>query len=99
MSDKIYSTSELKTLLCPIFEEYQVKSAILFGSYGKNSATEKSDVDLLVDSGLKGLKFIGLIEKIKETLDKEVDIFDIKHIVPHSRIEKEIEETGVVLYG
>lgn len=82
----------------PIFSQYEIKKAILFGSYGKETATESSDVDLLVDSGLHGLKFLGLSEAIREALDKEVDVFDTTHIEPHSLIEHEIQYTGVLLY-
>lgn len=82
----------------PIFNQYEIKKAILFGSYGKETATESSDIDLLVDSGLRGLKFLGLSEAIREALDKEVDIFDTTHIEPHSLIEHEIQNTEVLLY-
>ena len=44
-------------LLRPIFDEYHVRRAVLFGSYAKGCATEKSDVDILVDSGLIGCPF------------------------------------------
>ena len=70
----------------------------LFGSYSKEKATETSDVDLLVDSGLHGLKFLGLSEDIRTALDKDADVFDVSHIEPQSRIDNEIKDTGVVLY-
>ena len=59
------SIDTIKTALTPIFEKYGVRKAILFGSFAKNTMTEKSDVDLLVDSGLKGLKFVGFTEDIQ----------------------------------
>ena len=31
----VYSVDELKTLLFPVFRDYQIKRAVLFGSYGK----------------------------------------------------------------
>ena len=61
---KIYSLSELKSILNPVFSEHGVRKAVLFGSYAKGTATEHSDVDLLVDSGLRGLKFFGLLESV-----------------------------------
>lgn len=98
MTTQIYSIPEIRNILMPIFNQYEIKKAILFGSYGKETATESSDVDLLVDSGLHGLKFLGLSEAIREALDKEVDVFDTTHIEPHSLIEHEIQNTGVLLY-
>ncbi len=52
----IYTLSQLKAVLTPIFVRYGIQRAILFGPCGKGSATEKSDVDLLVDSGLRRLR-------------------------------------------
>ncbi|MDO4545052.1 MAG: nucleotidyltransferase domain-containing protein [Bacillota bacterium] len=98
MTNQIYSVPEIKNILLPIFSRYEINKAILFGSYGKHTATENSDVDLLVDSGLHGLKFIGFSEDVRTALDKDIDIFDITHIEPASRIEDEIKNTGVILY-
>ena len=98
MSERIYSIDNIKTALSPVFNNYSVKKAILFGSYAKGVSTPKSDVDLLLDSGLKGLRFVGLIEDIRTALDKEVDVFDVSHIVPHSKISSEILKDGVMIY-
>lgn len=98
MSDYIYSIPEIKHILSPIFDKYEVNKAILFGSYSKATATENSDIDLLVDSGLRGLRFVGLSEDIREALDKDIDVFDVTHIEPKSRIEDEIRSTGVIVY-
>lgn len=99
-SDKIFTLDEIKMLLIPVFRGYDVKRAILFGSYGKGEATPKSDVDLLVDSGLKGLKFVGLIGDIKQSLyGKDVDVFDISHVNHGSQVEREIIDTGVEIYA
>ena len=92
---------EIKTIknkLDPVFSLYNVQSATLFGSYAKGSATEKSDVDLMVDSGLHGLQFFSLVEDIHQALQKEVDVFDVTHIDDGSRIQKEIYDTGVRIY-
>jgi hypothetical protein len=95
----IYTMDELKSCLYPIFQQYGVRSAVLFGSYGKGTATTRSDVDLLVDSGLKGLKFIGLLDAVKTALgDTEVDLFDVSHIEKNSLIDTEISKTGVKIY-
>lgn len=96
--EQIYSIDDLRSILSPVFARYGVKRAVLFGSYGKKSATEKSDVDLLVDSGLRGLRFIGLSEELRSALQKDVDVFDVSHITPQSRIDREIRNTGVTLY-
>ena len=61
-------------------------------------ATEKSDVDLLVDSRLRGLHFVGFLDDIQRALGKDVDLFDVSHIQPDSLIDREIRQTGVTIY-
>ena len=54
----------------------------------------------MVDSNLRGLRFFGLIEDIREALgEKEVDVFDVTHINEGSMVQKEINSTGVKIYG
>lgn len=84
--------------LMPVLQKYHIKKAILFGSYAKGKATSDSDIDLLVDSGLKGLKFVGLIEEIRRAMQKDVDVLDVSHIEKNSRIDHEINTEGVVIY-
>ena len=94
----VYTVPQLQEILIPIFGQYNIRKAVLFGSYGKGTASPKSDVDLLVDSGLRGLRFVGLLGEVQNAIGKEVDLFDITHIVPGSMIDREIQQTGVVLY-
>ena len=82
----------------PIFREYNVRKAVLFGSYAKGLAKEKSDIDLLVDSSLKGLAFFGLLEDVVNALDKDVDLIDTSQVIADSNIEHEIKATGIVIY-
>jgi len=98
MCDKIYTIDDIKAALQPVFIKHNVKSAVLFGSYVKGCANHHSDIDLLLDSGLKGLKFVGLIEDVRIALDKEVDVLDTTHILPDSKISSEISKDGVVIY-
>lgn len=53
----VYIVMVLRNMLSPIFSEHCVRSAVLLGSHYKGQATEHSDVDLLVHSGLRGLAF------------------------------------------
>jgi len=90
---------EIKNKLEPVFVANGVKSAVLFGSYAQGSATAYSDIDILVDSGLRGLDFVGLIENVREALQKNVDIIDVHYIDNGSLVEREILATGVHIYG
>jgi hypothetical protein len=95
---KIYTLSELKMILTPVFTEHGVKKAILFGSYAKGLATERSDVDLLVDSGLRGLAFFGLLENVVSALNTPVDLIDVTQVEKNSEVDREIQRSGVSIY-
>lgn len=96
--DKVYTIPELKTILSPVFAEHGVKRAVLFGSYAKGVATPRSDVDLVVDSGLSGLAFFGLLESVATALDTPVDLIDVSQIERGSRIDKEVAQSGVKIF-
>ena len=95
---EIYSLPQLKRILAPVFDAYGIRKAVLFGSYAKGTATEKSDIDLFVDSKLRGLRFVGLLYDVQRTVGKNVDLFDVTHIEAGSRIDQEIQQTGVTVY-
>lgn len=42
--EQIYTIPQLQRILAPILTRYQVKKAVLFGSYGKACATDKSEI-------------------------------------------------------
>lgn len=95
----IFTQEEIRSRILPIMKKNRIKRAVLFGSYSQGTATEGSDIDLMVDSNLRGLNFVGLIEDIRRSLaDKEVDVIDVTHIVPNSKIAQEINRTGVNIY-
>jgi predicted nucleotidyltransferase len=78
------------------FTRLGVKSIGLFGSFVKDTATENSDVDMLVDfiPGKKSFdNFMELAYFLEELLGREVEIVTpqslSKHIGPH--ILKEVE--------
>lgn len=96
---EIYSIAELKQVLSPIFKKHKVKKAILFGSYVKGTADTRSDVDLVVETNLKGWDFYGLLGDITETLRFPVDLIEKRTIKKGSDFEKEINNTGVTIYG
>lgn len=51
-----------------VFKQYSVKFCYLFGSYAKGKATPVSDVDLLISADVKGLRFYGMTEELRNIL-------------------------------
>ena len=99
MTKQTYTVQQIQSLLNPVFSEYRIRKAVLFGSYAKGLAQERSDIDLLVDSGLKGMAFFGLLEDVVTALGKDVDLLDTTQVIPDSEVDREIAKTGVVIYG
>ena len=95
----IYSIEEIKAILEPIFRKNGVKRAILFGSYCHGQANPKSDIDILVDSQLRGLAFYGLLEDVVDAIQKDVDLIDTRQISDQSEIYQEINQTGIEIYA
>lgn len=97
--ENLYTTQQIQDILTPIFTNYNVRKAVLFGSYAKGLAKTNSDVDILVDSGLKGLAFYGLLEDVVTSLGKDVDMIDVSQVIPNSDVDNEIKRSGVMIYG
>ena len=92
------SIERIRISLMPVFKEHNVRKAILFGSYAKGTERANSDIDIFVDSGLKGLKFYGLLEDVATSLEKPVDLIDSSQVKQDSKVFQEINDTGIVIY-
>ena len=82
-----------------VFDEYPVHYCILFGSYAKGKATESSDLDLLISSDVKGLKFYGLVEKLRLALHKKVDVLNLDQLKDNLKLTDEILRDGIRIYS
>lgn len=82
-----------------VFDAYPVQYCILFGSYARENAGEKSDVDLLVASDVKGLKFFELVEKLRNALHKKVDVLNLEQLRDNLELTNEILRDGIRIYG
>ena len=95
----LLTIEKIQKICAPLFEKYGVKYAYLFGSYAKGKATEKSDVDLLISMPLNGLRFYELVEMLRESLKKRVDLLDETQLENNSVLVKEILRDGIKIYG
>ena len=95
---KPYTKEELSALLKSVFEKNGIKKAIVFGSYATGCAKCRSDIDMCVETDLRGLAFIDFIEDVRRVLKIDPDIVRASEVVKDSRLEKEIKKDGVVIY-
>ena len=95
----ILTIDQIKTISHDIFKEYSVEYCYLFGSYARNEATEKSDIDLLVSLPLDGLKFFELVEILREKLKKKIDLLDVSQLENNTALVQEILKDGLKIFG
>lgn len=89
----------IKETCAEVFKKYEIRSCYLFGSYAKGKAKPKSDVDLLVDTDVTGMAFFGLIEELRVSLHKVVDLLDIRQVIANPELLQEILKDGIKVYG
>ncbi len=95
----ILELEEIRRITAEVLRDYPAELCVLFGSYAKGTASEYSDVDLLVLSDVSGLQFYGMAERLRESLHKKVDLLDFKQLADNEELLKEILKTGVRIYG
>ena len=61
--------------------------------------SETSDVDLLLCTNITGIKFYGLVERLRETLKKNVDVLEVRQLTNNPELINEILRDGVKIYG
>ena len=93
----IISLDKIKELLLPILEKHEIKYCYLFGSYAKGAARENSDIDLLVDTTITGLAFFRLVEEIRTSLKKKIDLVRLCDLEIGNPLILEILKEGIRL--
>ncbi len=95
----VLSLEQIKRICADVFAGYDVEYCYLFGSYAKEKAKEKSDVDLLISTAEKGLRFYELAELLRENLKKKVDLLDLMQLTNNPTLLQEILKDGIKIYG
>lgn len=95
----ILTIDRIREVCSEIFPLYQVEFAYLFGSCATGKATGSSDVDILVSMPVDGLRFLELLETLREKLNKKVDLLDLAQLEHNLPLTREILRDGVKIYG
>ena len=91
----ILTISGIRSRVIPVLDKHNIEMCILFGSYAKGRANEKSDVDLLVKTDITGLKFFALVDELYNVLSKKVDLITTKQLTTSQELLEEILRDGV----
>ena len=95
----ILTIEQIKNICTKIFKYKNVEYCYLFGSYAKGLATPTSDVDLLVATSITGLQFFDLVEVLRESLHKKVDVLNLAQLNNNPQLINEILKDGIKIYG
>lgn len=94
----ILTIEQIKTICNDIFKDYQIEYCYLFGSYAKNKATEKSDINFLIKMPINGMKFFELLELLREKLGKKIDLLTSTQLNNNDSLIDEILKYGIRIY-
>lgn len=76
-----YTTDEIKNIIIPIAQKYHLKAVFLFGSYARGTATDASDIDLMIDTSGTDLdtlfKLGALYNELSQAFCKEIDLITV----------------------
>ncbi len=91
--------ANLKEMIIPVLQNYNISRAGLFGSYVKDEYTEDSDIDILVqlDEKISLLEFVRIKLELEDKLQKKVDLVEYRAIKP--RLKNKILSEEVRIYG
>ena len=95
----ILTIEQIKNICSDIFKNYNINYCYLFGSYAKGIAKDSSDVDLLISAPFSGIRFYELVETVRETLKKKVDILNREQLNDNPDLIDEILKDGIKIYG
>lgn len=100
-SNYILNTKYIKLVCNQLFKEKypEVKCAYLFGSYARNEATGRSDVDILVMCPPIGMKFYQIASELEENLHKQVDLHSHRQLLNNEKYLEEVLKDGIKIYG
>ena len=94
----VCTIDRIRGIAAPIAAAYNIKSMHLFGSYARGEATEKSDLDILIDRGSvrSGFALGGLYADLRDGFRKELNLVTIQGA--GREFLNEIRKDEVLLY-
>ncbi|TSC65277.1 MAG: hypothetical protein CEO22_531 [Candidatus Berkelbacteria bacterium Gr01-1014_85] len=89
---------QIKQLALPILQAAGVTRSAIFGSYVRNEANEKSDIDLLINFPAEKslLELIGLELSLTDALGRDVDLVEYDSLRPQIK-DSVLKESVTIL--
>lgn len=99
MEVKTYTIEEIKNIVTPIAEKYQIAQVYLFGSFARGDFNEQSDIDLRIEKGdLKGMfALCGFYTEVSDALGRKVDVLTTESL--SDEFLESIKKEEVIIYA
>ncbi|GHV17555.1 hypothetical protein FACS189425_04050 [Clostridia bacterium] len=97
-TERVYQIAEIKEKLTPIFKEFGVSKAAVFGSYARGEAVTGCDIDLIIKTKeiMDLHEYAGLERAMRHALEVKVDVTFEDYINPY--MKEDIMGEAVLLY-
>ena len=95
---KVVTLANIKKRSLPVLKRHAVKHAAIFGSFARGDASEKSDVDFLIEYKGKNKSLFDLVDlksDLEDCLGRKVDLVTYRSI--YSRLRQPILAEQVII--
>ena len=93
----MYQIDEIQSIVKDAAATLPISRVVLVGSYAKNTATEKSDIDLVVDGADLSEAYWEFLFKLEDEFSVDVDLLTEKGL-QNSCLRDSVLDGGVILY-
>ena len=99
MTEKKYTIDELRMIITPIAEKYEISKVYLFGSFARGDYTGESEIDIRIDKGnMKGMfALCGFYSEVSQALERKVDVLTTGSL--SEAFLEDIKKYEVLLYA
>jgi predicted nucleotidyltransferase len=91
----VYTLEEIRERILPIALKYHIPAVYVFGSYARGTATEDSDIDLLVDTAGTKLTSMfalgGLYNDLEAALGKTIDLVTVRSLQQPTKMPSQLD--------
>ena len=89
----VYTVEQIAQRILPVAQKYGLKAVYLFGSYARGTATESSDIDLLIDTSGTNIKSLLSLSAVycdlEDALQKSIDLITVRSVMQNVVTESE----------
>ena len=93
----MFSIPELAEIIKEVVSPYPVSKVYLVGSYAKDSATDESDIDLVLDGDDLSEAYWDILFQLEDRLDTHIDVMTMRGL-KGSLLKESVMSGGLSLY-